>query len=297
MSDEIAPVSEEVLPPPEAAPAEPQQQQVEEAVQETAPEGEPEPMVVEEELFDIEINGKKHKVTKEIRDSVLMHADYTRKTQEVAEQRKAIEAQRSQVDQFATAAQAHIRDMGRLMALDDQLDQYNKVDWARYTNENPLEADAAFRQRTLMKEQREVLARQIQANEMRRSQEAQLAQAKRYEETNRKLADPDHGIRGWNSELAGKLRQYAADMGVSENVVRVLAHDVGAVKALHEAYLGRQLIEKQKAAAKAATTVDPKPLAKVGGQGVRNAVDLTRLSKSDDISSYVAARQKQLAHR
>jgi hypothetical protein len=35
----------------------------------------------------------------------------------------------------------------------------------------------------------------------------------------------------------------------------------------------------------------------VGGQGVRNAVDLTRLSKSDDISSYVAARQKQLAHR
>jgi Zn-dependent peptidase ImmA (M78 family) len=129
---------------------------------------------------------------------------------------------------------------------------------------------------------------------MRRSQEAQLAQAKRYEETNRKL---ETEIKGWNADLAGKLRQYAADMGVSENVVRVLAHDVGAVKALHEAYLGRQLIEKQKAAAKAATTVDPKPLAKVGGQGVRNAVDLFRVAKSDDVSSYVAARQKQMAHR
>jgi hypothetical protein len=294
MSDEIAPVSEEVVPPPEAAPAEPQQQQVEEAVQETAPEGEPEPTVVEEELFDIEINGKTHKVTKDIRDSVLMHADYTRKTQDIAEQRKAIEAQRSQVDQFATSAQAHIRDMGRLMALDDQLDQYSKVDWARYTQENPLEADAAFRQRTLMKEQREALARQIQANEVRRSQEAQLAQAKRYEETNRKL---ETEIKGWNADLAGKLRQYAADVGIPDNLIRAYAHDVGSVKALHEAYLGRQLIEKQKAAAKAATATDPKPLAKVGGQGVRNAVDLFRVAKSDDVSSYVAARQKQMAQR
>jgi hypothetical protein len=291
MSDEIAPVSEEVLPPPEAAPAEPQQQQVEAAPDEAEADI---PEQVEEELFDIEVNGKTHKVTKDVRDSVLMHADYTRKTQEVAEQRKAIEAQRSQVDQFATAAQAHIRDMGRLMQLDDQLDQYNKVDWARYTNENPLEADAAFRQRTLMKEQREALARQIQANEMRRSQEAQLAQAKRYEETNRKL---ETEIKGWNADLAGKLRQYAADVGIPDNLIRAYAHDVGSVKALHEAYLGRQLIEKQKAAAKAATTVDPKPLAKVGGQGVRNAVDLFRVAKSDDVSDYVAARQKQLAHR
>jgi hypothetical protein len=129
---------------------------------------------------------------------------------------------------------------------------------------------------------------------MRRSQEAQLAQAKRYEETNRKL---ETEIKGWNADLAGKLRQYAADVGIPDNLIRAYAHDVGSVKALHEAYLGRQLIEKQKAAAKAATTVDPKPLAKVGGQGVRNAVDLTRLSKSDDVSSYVAARQKQLAHR
>jgi hypothetical protein len=293
MSEEIAPVSEEVLPP-AAAPAEPQpEQQVEEAVHDAAPEGDAEPTVVEEELFDIEINGKKHKVTKEIRDSVLMHADYTRKTQEVAEQRKAIEAQRAQVDQFATSAQAHIRDMGKLMALDDQLDQYNKVDWARYTNENPLEADAAFRQRTLMKEQREALARQIQANEMRRSQEAQLNQAKRYEETNRKL---ETEIKGWNSELAGKLRQYAADVGIPDNLIRAYAHDVGSVKALHEAYLGRQLIEKQKAAAKAAaTTADPKPLSKVGGQGVRNAVNLFQVAKSDDASAYIAARQKQMA--
>jgi hypothetical protein len=290
MSDEIAPVSEEVLPP-AAAPAEPQPEQQVEAAQDTAEAEIPE--TVEEELFDIEVNGKTHKVTKDVRDSVLMHADYTRKTQEVAEQRKAIEAQRAQVDQFATSAQAHIRDMGKLMALDDQLDQYSKVDWARYTQENPLEADAAFRQRTLMKEQRESLARQIQANEMRRSQEAQLAQAKRYEETNRKL---ETEIKGWNADLAGKLRQYAADVGIPDNLIRAYAHDVGSVKALHEAYLGRQLIQKQQAAAKAAaTTADPKPLSKVGGQGVRNAVNLFQVAKSDDASAYIAARQKQMA--
>lgn len=289
MSEEVSLITEEVLPPP-ADTAEQQTEQVEEVVLE-APEGETEqgeaPPV--EELVDVEINGKTYKVTKEVKDSVLMHADYTRKTQEVAEQRKAIEAQKAQVGQFAEAAQAHIRDMGRLMSIDDQLAQYDKVDWTKYGQENPFEAETHWRQRTLLKEQRDGLARQIQANEQRRVSESQLAQQKRYEETNAKLAQE---IPGWNAELAGKLRQYASDVGIPENLIRAYAHDVGSVKALHEAYLGRQLIEKQKAAAKATETkVDPKPLSKVSGAGARNGVNLF----TADMDAYVAARKKQMA--
>ena len=53
---------------------------------------------LEDELEGVKLKGKKDALEK-LKAERLMQADYTRKTQEVAEQRKAIEAQRAQVQQ------------------------------------------------------------------------------------------------------------------------------------------------------------------------------------------------------
>ena len=47
---------------------------------------------VEAQFEEIEQDGKKYAVPKELKDSFLRHADYTKKTQEIAEQRRAIES-------------------------------------------------------------------------------------------------------------------------------------------------------------------------------------------------------------
>ena len=74
--------------------------EVEEEIEETTDEpeldedGNPveEPAEPEEETTEIVKDGKAYKVPAALKDEILMHADYTRKTQEVAELRKSVEA-------------------------------------------------------------------------------------------------------------------------------------------------------------------------------------------------------------
>ena len=70
---------------------------------------------IEDEPDGVKVRGKKELVAK-IKAERLMQADYTRKTQEVAEQRKAMEAQREQVAQQMKMAQEFAEEIGAVKA-------------------------------------------------------------------------------------------------------------------------------------------------------------------------------------
>jgi hypothetical protein len=250
----------------------------------------PEPVIEappEPELDEIEYDGEKFKVPRKLKDGFLMQSDYTRKTQEVAEQRKAVEAEKAAVAERAKASEEHTRDMGRMLVLSDQLAEFDKIDWQKLGQDDPFKADELFRQRTLLKEQRDGLARQIQTNEWKRTQETQQSFAKRYEETNQTLAKD---IKGWNQELANKLRDFAVANGASDDDIKMLAVNAPLVKLLHKAFQGDQLISKQQTAAQSAEPkIAPKPLTTVSGSGAKPAVNLA----DADMESYVAERKKQ----
>ena len=53
----------------------------------------------EDDSEEVDIDGKSYKVPKELKDMVLMHKDYTQKTQAVAEQRKAYEEKAQNLEQ------------------------------------------------------------------------------------------------------------------------------------------------------------------------------------------------------
>ena len=67
-----------------------------------------EPAPVDEDAEEAEYDGKKFTGPKGIKEAILRQADYTRKTQEVAEQRKQVEAQAAQVQQFAQLTEAAV---------------------------------------------------------------------------------------------------------------------------------------------------------------------------------------------
>jgi hypothetical protein len=86
-----------------------------------------------DEVEEIELDGKKHKVPKAIAEIVAkrdsFQADYTRKTQEVAEKRKAIEDKEQFLEartQFLTVAG---QELSELQALQKQYAQFQQVDW------------------------------------------------------------------------------------------------------------------------------------------------------------------------
>src|SRR4051812_9326565 len=67
---------------------------------------------------EIEIGERKFALPKSAAEKLkaerLMHADYTKKTQEVAEQRKAVEARQADVERHATEAQEYLDEIGEI---------------------------------------------------------------------------------------------------------------------------------------------------------------------------------------
>ena len=101
-------------------------------------EGDGEPP--EPELVEVEYEGKKHKVPPELKDALLRTADYTRKTQEVAEQRKAVEAKQVEANQAFQTSQEVIEARAHIHHVDSQLKQYENVNWAQLEQEDPVGA-------------------------------------------------------------------------------------------------------------------------------------------------------------
>jgi hypothetical protein len=74
-------------------------------------------------LEDIEIDGKTYKVPK---DAALRQADYTRKTQELAEKRNVVDAT---FERLQTVSQAETQALASVAIVAAQLKQYEDVDW------------------------------------------------------------------------------------------------------------------------------------------------------------------------
>src|SRR4051812_16462419 len=77
----------------------------------------------EPEEIEVQYGGKSYLLPPELKDALLRQADYTRKTQEVAQARKALEAAQAEHHQGVAHARAHIQDAARIVALNDQLAQ------------------------------------------------------------------------------------------------------------------------------------------------------------------------------
>jgi len=258
---------------------------------ETTEEAAPEPVAPPEELDEIEYDGEKYKVPKKLKNGFLMQSDYTRKTQELAQQRQQVQAHQQYVAQQAQIAQQHAVEIGQVYNLNQRLAQFGQVDWQKLESEDPFKAASLHREYTLARDQRDQLAQRVQIREQQRVAGQQQSFATQYQRTNEQLA---RDIPNWNQELANNLANFARENGIDEPSLRQVAINPNAVKLLHKAYQGHQLAQARQEAAK---TAEPKveitPLTKVSGAGARPSVDLAKA----DMETYVATRRKQMAAR
>lgn len=210
---------------------------------------------------ELDFEGKKYAVPKELKDSFLRQSDYTRKTQEVAEQRKALEAQAAQIQQAAATQQQNLQAYAGLAALDGQLQQYSQVDWQKYSEDDPVQAQQAWFQYQTLKDQRMNLAGQISQHEQMTLQQRQHAVATQLEKGREVLSAE---IPNWSGDLAKNLSKAGVEnYGFSaEEISQVM--DPRMVKVLHDAYQYRQIMSKAKAKPKAP---EAQPIRSVKGRG------------------------------
>jgi len=265
-----------------------------EAIQADAdPETEAE-ATAEPEKVTIEVDGKTVELTKaELADAYkngLRQADYTRKTMEAAEQRKAADAEASKArEERQKYAQGLQQAQVMLQA---QLQEQSQIDWQKLLEADPVE---------YLKQQHLANARQAKLQEVQREQQdlyakhqsEQAAQMQAFLRTQQdellaKLPD-------WKDEAKAKaekaaIKEYLKSQGLEDAQIENIS-DHRVVLLSRKAMLYDQMMSKAQAAAKKVSNL-PQRVVKPGG-GETNPTDgrtvaMKRLSQSGSVRDAAA---------
>ena len=183
---------------------------------EAAEEDEPQEDQVEEEeseqpqLYTIKVDGEETQVTlEELQNGYSRQRDYTRKTQELAQQRKAIEAKQQEVSQKDAIYSQLLPKMEA--TLKGELE--NEPDWNALYEADPI---AYVREKDIWNEKKQKL-QAVQAESQRLQQESAMEQQKRLQQFveygNQQLLEQ---IPEWqDNEVASKEKMAIRDYGVN----------------------------------------------------------------------------------
>lgn len=235
------------------------------------------------EEVEVDYDGAKYKVPAPLKDALLRQQDYTRKTMEIAEQRRELETVQRQVQEAQQLSAAEIKAFSQLDGLNAQLANFEGIDWLALDHADPEVVRAKGLHDELVR-QRATLAANIQQHLTAKQAHAQQIAAKERERVDQVMA---REVKDWNPEKRAALEQFA----VSQGIPAELARDAGAAefKILHLANIGAQFIERQRNAARAAVAAQSKPANEVG-QGAGSGPSDPSLMSMDQYKAWRAAQ-------
>jgi hypothetical protein len=188
----------------------------------------PEETVEAGTLVDIEFDGKVLKGSPEIREAVMRHADYTRKTTELAEHRALFQKERELADQHAAFSKEIEPELTEQQQIDAQLVQFKALPWDEYDEMQYRRAKHAQEQ---LKERRAELKQSIDAKRETFSQQSEKSRRELFEQGNKYLAKV---IPAWGKEAFEGFTQAAGAVGFTRHEISNMT-DARAVHALWKA--------------------------------------------------------------
>ena len=241
----------------------------------------------EPEFVTVEYEGQEYDLPPALKDALLRQADYTRKTQEVAEQRKEFAAQQEAFNQQSELAQSAQKEMVQIASIDQAIANFENINWQAWISEDPVEAMKADRQYRTLQEQRSQAETRLQEAQKQHSeaQQESLAKARQQcaEEVSKRISD-------WSPELDVKLSQYAEAQGISRDMQARIT-DPGHVVILDKARRFDELMAKQKHSAK------PKPKPVKPAAKVKGKQAAVKDPESMSTEEWVRWREKQIAKK
>ena len=207
----------------------------------------------ESEVEEVDWEGKKYAVPKELKDALMRQSDYTRKTQEIAETRRALEAKEAEIQQRAQVEEAHLNDLANLRLVDGVLSKYQNVNWQAENQNDPVATQAKWIDYQQAMQARQALAGRISEAQQQRGLQQQRDIAKRLQESEEALRADE---KSWTPEKSAQLSQFIRE--TYGYTVEELAQSLSPrfVRAMRDAMVGRQAIKN------ATQKVPPAPAAK-----------------------------------
>ena len=222
----------------------------------------------------------------EAKNLAQMGYDYTKKTQEVAEQRKqvemyaqAVKAQEQTLKQTAELQQAFIKDLAKVESLNDQIAQYEQLDWNALSDNDPVQAQKLYFAYTQLQNKRTQAQQDIQGKHYQLQQQREQQDYMRLEQAKSELVKmfPD-----WSAEKATEIRTAAKEYGFTDVELGSIT-DPRMVKVLAEAAAYRKLQAEKPNITKKVT--DKPAVVRPG------AKDTKRAAQADRAKEYAALKK------
>ena len=182
----------------------------------------------EEPLYAVRVDGEEQEVTlDELLKGYSRQSAFTKKTQELSEERKQIEALQTQYNQDMQQIQAERQQYAQHLQQiieNSNLSQYANVDWERLKTEDPI---AFLEKKEEFREAQEKIARvqqQQQQATARNQAEAQQQWQESLKTEHAALVEklPEWGDPDKQKPLAGELRSYASSQGFQDAEIESL---------------------------------------------------------------------------
>lgn len=215
------------------------------------------------DIVEIEHDGETHHIPKALERAFLFQADYTRKTQELAQQRRAFD---DQAVQFQHAQAVMSQGQVDLAMIDRQLDAYEALDWQSLYAEDPALTAQEHASYEDLQHLRAAVVDELVGAEHHAALETERATAIRLQDG---LETLSRTIPNFGPELAGQLMTYGAQTYGFTGEELGGNQDPRLVQLLHDAYAGAQSLRAQRMRASQTTA----PAATLRGGGGRFATD------------------------
>jgi len=252
----------------------------EEDTEEEATDDNPDDQAEEEEqseedevpaILKLKVNGEEvEKPLEEVVALAQQGLDYTQKTQQVAEQRKELEAYaesiKAQEQAFQEQMQLNnvlIEDVAKITALDQQLNQYANVNWQQLSDSDFVEAQKLFFTYNQLQQERSNLVSQFEAKKQEVVQKQTQLMAEKIAKGKEVLAKE---IPNWSPETNQALLSTGRDYGFSDAELNSIV-DPRHVKVLHDAMQWRKLQQKDSIVKKKVSSA--KPVVKPGAKDTK----------------------------
>jgi hypothetical protein len=238
------------------------------------------------EIIRLKVNGEEiEKPLDEVVALAQQGLDYTQKTQQVAEQKKELDALQEQLNvasrQYQEQQQLNnmlMDDVAKITALDQQLAQYANVDWKKMSDSDFVEAQKLFFDYNQLQQDRSNAVSQFEAKKQNLVSQQQQLVAQQVAKGKEQLSKE---IENWSPETIRGIVETGKEYGFTEAELNSIV-DTRQVRALHDAMQWRKLKSKNNSVTKK-KVASAKPVVKPGSKDPKKAVNSNAKKMRDQL--------------
>ncbi len=204
---------------------------------------------------EVEYEGETYKLPPKLKEAVIRQSDYTKKTQEVAQQRQLYEQTLQQTKLWQMDRQfseSVATEQAQLSALDSALKQFDALDWRNMSTDDIVRTKLELDR---LKEQRQAVEKSIDGKRGQFQQAVAQHQQQLIRQGQEFLTK---AIPGWNDSLAKEVVSHAISDGYTEAEVQSIL-DPRNVKTLWKAMQYDKLQQKAKTTVQEAKSIKTTP--------------------------------------